>query len=226
MADRSDYQRYSWRGAEDRSRTNDERDRWRDRQNDERRSFGRSGGVEGEDQAWRRDRYGSRYDQDRGVYGSGYDRADYGRGVSDDLDPDYVEWRDRQLRDHDRDYHEWRHTQHRSYDDEYRQFRTERRSHFGQQFHQWRAQRNLAGGLVRTDISPGGGEYAQKTAHAGGIMPYAGYGAPGADYEPPTGQAAHGRGASGPVDAPTEHLTDEPAEVRAVTDGDTKPKLK
>ncbi|HEY8617632.1 hypothetical protein [Phenylobacterium sp.] len=42
----------------------------------------RGGRGEGEDQAWRRDRYGSRFDQDRTSYGSGYDRqgGDYGRG--------------------------------------------------------------------------------------------------------------------------------------------------
>jgi hypothetical protein len=42
----------------------------------------RGGRGEGEDQAWRRDRYGSRYDQDRTGYGSGYDRdsGGYGRG--------------------------------------------------------------------------------------------------------------------------------------------------
>lgn len=46
----------------------------------------RSGGHgEGEHEPWRRDRYGSLYDQDRTNYGSGWDRerGDYGRGEDD-----------------------------------------------------------------------------------------------------------------------------------------------
>jgi hypothetical protein len=98
MADWDDY-----RG----SREDRDQDRNRGRQDDrgqtgrrfggggEHRSFGdqgraggqpaprpRGGQGQGEDQAWRRDRYGSRFDQDRTNYGSGYDRdrGGYGRG--------------------------------------------------------------------------------------------------------------------------------------------------
>lgn len=97
MADWDDYR--GARGERDRDR---DRDHWRqnDRQGSgqgrEQRSFGsqgveRGGGYaggsgQGEDQAWRRDRYGSRYDQDRVNYGSGYDRdrGGYGRGEQGD----------------------------------------------------------------------------------------------------------------------------------------------
>lgn len=58
-----------------------------------------------------------------------------------DLEPDYVAWRDEQLRNHDRDYAGWRAEQHRRYDEDYRSFRSERRTHFGKTFTDWRAQR-------------------------------------------------------------------------------------
>jgi hypothetical protein len=79
-----------------------DRDRWRGREDDRRggerehRSFGdqgrfnsdqarygagsRGGSGEGEREPWRRDRYGSLYDQDRAGYGSGYDRERGGYG--------------------------------------------------------------------------------------------------------------------------------------------------
>lgn len=65
MADRNDH-RNSWSGG------------------GEPRSF-RGGHGEGEHEPWRRDRYGSLYDQDRTNYGSGYDveRGEYGRGEDD-----------------------------------------------------------------------------------------------------------------------------------------------
>lgn len=184
----------------------------------------------GERTAWRGERYGSRRDEDRGIYGSGYDaRGNYGRdedhgyrsfdgdfhggqeyGVpasgsargrryprqeivgapgedlgygsrrrasrgfdempygeqplphdrgarefgppadyayhptEDDLEPDYVSWRDEQMRGHDRDYAGWRAEQHRRYDEDYRAFRGERRERFGQTFAEWRAGREAA----------------------------------------------------------------------------------
>jgi len=47
---------------------------------------GRGGRGEGEMEPWRRERYGSRFDQDRVNYGSGYDRErrEFGRGTQDD----------------------------------------------------------------------------------------------------------------------------------------------
>ncbi len=59
-----------------------------------------------------------------------------------DLEPDYVAWRDEQMRNHDRDYAGWRAEQHRRYDEDYRSFRGERRERFGQTFAEWRAQRD------------------------------------------------------------------------------------
>lgn len=62
-----------------------------------------------------------------------------------DLDPDYVTWRDQQMRNHDREYQGWRAEQHRKYDDDYRRFRGERRNHFHQTFEEWRQQQQAAG---------------------------------------------------------------------------------
>lgn len=62
-----------------------------------------------------------------------------------EFDPDYVSWRDEQLRNHDRDYASWRAEQHRRYDDDYRAFQNERRSHFGRSFSEWRNQRQGGG---------------------------------------------------------------------------------
>ncbi|MCR5875473.1 hypothetical protein LRS10_15555 [Phenylobacterium sp. J426] len=60
----------------------------------------RGGHGEGEHEPWRRDRYGSLYDQDRTNYGSGYDpqRGEYGRGEDDRRAPrggDRETWRQR-----------------------------------------------------------------------------------------------------------------------------------
>jgi hypothetical protein len=197
---------------------------------------GRGGRGEGEDEAWRRDRYGSRFDQDRTNYGSGYDRdqGGYGRGqqgggyggqeygmegrggqtrrnAGDDLgyasrrgggddretwrpsqgapygdlemnarnrgvqeygqpadyaahpqaghefEPDYLRWRDQQMKGHDRDYQDWRRHQHEQYDNDYRKFRAEKRS--------------PVGGAPDQSLSPGVGGYGDKTG-AGGV--YAG----------------------------------------------------
>ncbi|WP_374468263.1 hypothetical protein [Phenylobacterium sp.] len=110
MANRDDYRGYGGQGRDRWRRDDDQRQmggRYGGR-GDERRSFGdegrfnsdqarsgdgwrggggdgggwRGGRGEGEQDAWRRDRYGSRFDQDRTNYGSGYDRqsGDYGRG--------------------------------------------------------------------------------------------------------------------------------------------------
>jgi hypothetical protein len=100
MANRDDYRGYGGDGGRDRWRQDD---RQAGRQGGrEQRSFGgegrynsdqarwgqgsRGGSGQGENEPWRRDRYGSRYDQDRTNYGSGWDheRADYGRGQRED----------------------------------------------------------------------------------------------------------------------------------------------
>jgi len=49
------------------------------------------------------------------------------------FDPDYVRWREEQLRNHERAYEAWRRDQHRQYDEEYRQFRSERRRRLGEE---------------------------------------------------------------------------------------------
>jgi hypothetical protein len=180
----------------------------------------------GERAPWRGERYGAARDEDRGVYGSGYDaRGDYGRdedhgyrsfegdfhggqeygmpaggrrpgqqsitgaGGQDlgydsrrrdtkfsdmpygdqplphdlgarefgapadyayhpaehELEPDYVAWRDAQMRTHDRDYAAWRAEQHKRYDEDYRTFRSERKTNFHKSFSDWSAQRQAGG---------------------------------------------------------------------------------
>lgn len=211
----------------------------------ERRSFrdnGRYGSVrgghgEGEGEPWRRDRYGSRFHQDRTNYGAGYDstHGDYGRGFDHgpgpadfhpdhEFEPDYLHWRDEQLRLHDRDYAEWRAHQHRSYDEDYRRFREHRRENFGQTFETWRAQRNLSTGLHPEYITPESHDYGRHTG--------AGFGQaadrPSGSLEPPgamTGRPApgmassdHGAGASGGGGGASTGPLSSP-QVQATTDG-------
>lgn len=59
-----------------------------------------------------------------------------------EFDPDYLAWRDEQLRSHDQDYAAWRAEQHRKYDAEYRVFRGARQDEFGRSFTDWRSQRD------------------------------------------------------------------------------------
>ncbi|CAN7302231.1 hypothetical protein LJR219_001514 [Phenylobacterium sp. LjRoot219] len=77
--------------------------------------------------------------------GVGQSQAGYGSSaqtqVDPEFDPDYLHWRDAQLRAHDRDYQNWRDEQQRQYDEQYRQFRSERQRNFGRAFHEWRSQR-------------------------------------------------------------------------------------
>lgn len=91
MADRDDHRGSGgdrWR-RQDRSWDERRRDEWHGREG---RSFGEAGrfnsdearwgqGSRGEGEAWRRERYGSRFDQDRAGYGSGYDRERGGYGA-------------------------------------------------------------------------------------------------------------------------------------------------
>ena len=104
--------------------------------------------------------------------GVGQSQAGYGAEARSHpdagFDPDYLHWREEQLRAHDRDYDEWRREQHRQYDDEYRQFRQERQRSFGQAFHQWRSQRSAVGGVPDTSVAPGVSGYGDKTAISGG----------------------------------------------------------
>ncbi|MFI4966784.1 MAG: hypothetical protein ACHP9T_15630 [Caulobacterales bacterium] len=61
-----------------------------------------------------------------------------------DCDPDYLHWREQQMKRHDRDYADWRRHQQEQYDSEYRRFRDERRDDFHERFQDWRAQRDAA----------------------------------------------------------------------------------
>lgn len=170
-----------WGGREDRSfqgGAEGEREPWRRE---------RYGALHDQD----RTNYGSGYDREGGGYGRGDHRSAYrepdlnrrGSGVhefgppadygyqpsSDDYDPDYLTWRDEQLRAHDRDYGEWRREQHRKYDDEYRNFRNERREHFGRSFHEWRSQRsNMTTGVSTGAIEPGRGDYGERMGQSFG----------------------------------------------------------
>jgi hypothetical protein len=99
-----------------------------------------------------------------------------------DFDPDYLRWRDEQLRGHDRDYDAWRREQHRQYDEQYHQFRGERQRHFGEAFHEWRSQRSAVTGAHDTGVAPGVSGYGDKTAGPGGGA----YDAPSGYLDPPS----------------------------------------
>lgn len=72
----------------------------------------------------------------------------YHPNLDHDLEPDYLAWRDEQLRGHDRDYADWRAEQHKRYDSEYRSFRSERKSSFGKSFSEWQAERRASGDIA------------------------------------------------------------------------------
>jgi len=102
-----------------------------------------------------------------------------------DFDPDYVRWRDEQLRAHDREYAEWRRHQHEQYDTQYRNYRRERQRHFGQAFHEWRSQRSAVGGVPDNTVAPWVSGYGDKTAIPGGYNAPGAYGRPTGEPDPP-----------------------------------------
>jgi hypothetical protein len=59
-----------------------------------------------------------------------------------EFEPDYLDWREAQLRGHDRDYAAWREEQQARYDRDYRAFRDERQGRFGASFADWRRERD------------------------------------------------------------------------------------
>jgi hypothetical protein len=132
----------------------------------------------GFEQADRRDERWRNFDwDDPGVSTSQAGYADQARShpgdehphAHEEFEPDYVRWRDEQMRAHDRDYQDWRREQHQQYDEQYRQFRRERQRHFGQAFHDWRSQRSAVGGIPDITIgSAGQGAYGDKTGVPGG----------------------------------------------------------
>ncbi|MCR5880649.1 hypothetical protein [Phenylobacterium sp. J367] len=186
MANRDDYRGYGGGQGGDR-----ERDRWgRDDDNrrgwgagDERRSFDdrgrynsdqaryggtRGGHGEGEGQAWQRERYGSRHDQDRTNYGSGYDRERGGYGAGQAYGADRTDDRaygsraDRQSRgyqefgvpadygyrpqgqqaqDHDHEYARWRDEQMRGHDRDYQEWRRHTQGQYDDDYRKFRTER-------------------------------------------------------------------------------------
>lgn len=107
--------------------------------------------------------------RNRGVdeFGPPHDYA-YHPQAGHEFDPDYLRWREEQLRGHDRDYGEWRKHQQGQYDEDYRRFRSERREHFGRTFQDWRSQRSAVGGREDLSVAPGVSGYGSKTAIPGG----------------------------------------------------------
>jgi hypothetical protein len=80
-----------------------------------------------------------------------YDRERMSQGRDDDRDfhPDYLDWREEQLRMHDRDYHAWREERRRGYDEDYRR----RRAGGG-----WGpSQHNISRGMPSQDTDLGAG---------------------------------------------------------------------
>jgi hypothetical protein len=162
----------------------------------------------------------------------------YGQGrqgaAEHDLDPDYLRWRDEQMRGHDRDYEAWRRQQHREYDEQYRQFRDERQRHFGEAFHQWRSQRGAVGGVPDTSVAPGVSGYGDKTGVPGGYSSRSAYERPSGMLDPPghlssdpalqqVGGGRRGPSPGGPMmRGPTSDAPEfgrEPPQVQASADG-------
>jgi len=172
--------------------------------------------------------------------GVGQSQAGYGQRAEPrpqphpdhDFDPDYLRWRDAQLRSHDRDYQDWRREQQRQYDDEYRRFRSERQRHFGQAFHEWRFQRSTVGGGPDTSLASGVSGYGGRTAMPGGYDAPGAYPRPSGALDPPghlsTDPAMSQRGGDAPSQgaAPTAgggdrspEFGNEPGQVQATSEG-------
>jgi hypothetical protein len=181
---------------------------------------------------------GSGWGFDRKAQGAGQDPAAYGRQTPShpdrEFDPEYLHWREEQMRAHDRDYQDWRREQHRRYDDQYRQYRSERQRHFGEAFHQWRSQRGMVGGVPDTSIGSvgqGQGGYGDKTGIPGGYNAASAYDRPTGYLDPPghltadpamqqVGGGAGGQDASAPPTGDrTPEFGREPPQVQTTADG-------
>jgi hypothetical protein len=192
-----------------------------------------------ERETWRPDRgepYGDlEFDaRNRGIqeFGPPADYAYHPR-AGHEFDPDYLHWREEQMRGHDRDYHEWRKSQQQSYDEDYRRFRDARREHFGRTFSDWRNQRSMVGGAADTGVAPGVGSYGDRVAMPTGYdsnaaakptgmieSPNAINASPGASQTGGSdgGDRPAGSQQAGGADASPE-FGKEPSQVRATADG-------
>ena len=146
-----------------------------------------------------------------------------------DFDPDYLRWREEQLRGHDRDYELWRREQHRRYDEQYRQFRQERQRHFGEAFHEWRSQRSAVGGVADTGVAAGVSGYGDKTTRSSpsSVDKPSGYLDPSGHLSTDPALSQRG-GYAGPLHQgsggePAPEFGKEPGPVQAASDGDTRP---
>jgi hypothetical protein len=89
-------------------------------------------------ETWRRDQ-GQPYGdlelnaRNRGIeeFGPPHDYA-YHPQAGHEFDPDYLHWREEQMRGHDRDYHEWRRARRDAYDEDYRRRRRGRNPRGGE----------------------------------------------------------------------------------------------
>lgn len=245
-APRSDWEGDAERWRRDRYAARFDQDRMGYRGGDERGRQGearRGGGYYGgEPQAYAGQEYGleSHRDERRGDWGfeqhGGVERPQQGarpegarwggraQHPDQEFDPDYLRWRDEQLRAHDRDYDEWRRHQHQQYDEEYRKFRTERREHFGRAFHEWRSQRSAVGGVTDTTVAPGVSGYGDKTAIPGGYnariardMPTGAPPSHSASSHPTAGHAGPAGSQSSGDRAP--EFGKEPPQVKAASEG-------
>jgi hypothetical protein len=140
----------------------------------QRRDEDRGRGRGHQRETWRPDRgepYGDLEFNARGRGGQEFGPpADYAYHpqAGHEFDPDYLHWREEQMRSHDRDYHEWRSAQRDSYDNDYRRFRHERRQEFGRTFQDWRSQRSTTGGIADTTVAAGVGDYGDKVGEPSG----------------------------------------------------------
>jgi hypothetical protein len=204
---------------------------------------GRRGGQDHSRETWRQGGPGAPYGDlelnanASGVrdFGAPHDYA-YHPQAGHELDPDYLHWREEQMRAHDRDYHEWRKAQRERYDEDYRRFRAERREHFGRTFHQWRSQCSLVGGVPDTTVAPGVSGYGDRTGIPGGYNLSFGAPRPSGQLEAPThlsGDPAMQQTGGSTYEASTAgrqagadtspEFGKEPPQVQASADGEARP---
>jgi len=136
--------------------------------------------------------------RNRGIeeFGAPHDYA-YHPKAGHEFDPDYLHWREEQMRSHDRDYHEWRSSQQQRYDEDYRKFRDERREHFGRRFDDWRNQRSGVGGVADTSAQAGVSGYGSKVGMPSGYDANASNKPSGMIESPTSLNASAGAGQSG-----------------------------
>lgn len=195
----------------------------------------RGGPGHGEDEPWRRDRYGSRFDQDHTGYGSGYDRehGGYGRGQADDASrfgggyggqeygmeghgggnrrgeqygaPQDYANQPQAGREFDSDYLHWREEQLRIHDRDYQDWRRHQQEQHDEEYRKFRTERRDTFGRNFLDWRA-----QRNTGSGGGASAAQASGGSEFGKTPPEVQATTDGGAGRGEDAERKGRKDEP----------------